>query len=176
MKQLFSGLVALSMIPCGCLVLQDRPRTDECVVASVDLSSTSDELDEELDVPEELEFFTCLDSIGEPMEVPSMVIDLRYGYGFDRNFVRAVDDRGRVLQSSLLDPSCDQTPPCSNSADEELYLGGGLDNRNFLVVQPLPSSRTIRLEAVSSICPTSYDGVCDEPDRCAPGTDEFDCE
>ncbi len=169
--------VAVTVIPCGCLLLQERPRTDECVTVSVELPSSSSAEVEVIDIPEERELFACSDAAGGTTEVPSVIIDLYYDYGYGSDLVRAVDDGGRTLPIALLSPTCDQTIACSEWVDERVQLAEGLDSRSFLVVQPLPTSNTIRLQVVdANYCPTSYDDVCDEPDRCAPGTDEYDCE
>lgn len=156
-------------------MLEERPRTDECVDVSADLAA-NDEGEREIEVPEEPVVFPCTDAAGVTTVVPSVVVDLRYEY-YGSSVIRAVDDDGRVLPIALISPTCEQTPSCDAWVSEHLSLEGrDWENREFLVVHPLPTSRAFHLDSIDpDRCPTTYDDVCDEPDRCAPGTDEYDC-
>ncbi|MGH1345644.1 MAG: hypothetical protein ACRBN8_29030 [Nannocystales bacterium] len=176
MKPIASVSIASFALMCGCLLLEERPRTDECVQESQFLGGSMDDEGEELVLPAEPTSFACLGELSERVELPGYVIEL-HSQNFDTEMVRAVDDRGERLPVALVSPSCDELPDCSDWTDIGAPLPIGADDRSYLVVRPAPSSTSLRLELFdgADLCPSTFDGVCDEPGACPRGTDSFDC-
>ncbi len=166
-----------ALLVSGCLLLEERPRTDACVQESVVLGRDADAQGEVIAIPDELAPFSCEDEAGGAADTPGFVIELvSENYGSHR--VRATDDQGRLLSVARMSPSCEQRPACSDWSTEGADLPIGSGARSYLVVQPFPTSTTVHLESINivELCSSTYDGVCDEPNDCPPGTDSYDCD
>lgn len=171
-------LLLASLAPMsGCLLLEERPRTDECIRESVVLGGSADDEGESIVLPDEPELFGCEGGSGDLVEMLGYVIEL-HSENYSTEMVRAIDNDGQLLRVALLSPTCEQLPACTDWTELGAPLPIGFDERRYLVVRPLPTSTSIRLELVDAadLCPTTFDGECDEPDTCPVGTDSFDCE